>query len=150
MEWIALSMLGAAVVFIVLQVFFRYVLHSPLGWTEQGARYLFIWFVMLGIPIMFHHNITLAFDLIFEKFPPKMQFVVGTVLKLLSCLFCAYYFRYSLVLCMKTGMRMATGIRIPMVMIYAAQPVASALLLIVVVNQIVIAFRSLKSKEVKK
>lgn len=146
-EWVALTMLGISVVFIVMQVFTRYVLRSPLGWTEQAARYLFIWFVMLGIPIMFQHHITLSFDLLCEKFPPKMQFVVDIFMKLLSCVFCAYYFRYSLELCIRTGDRLASGIQIPMVWIYAAQPVAAALLFLVVLSQIVDSVRNRRNRE---
>lgn len=141
-EWVALTMLGVAVVFIIMQVFTRYVLRSPLGWTEQAARYLFIWFVMLGIPIMFQHHITLAFDLLCEKFPPKVHFVVDIVMKLLTCVFCAYYFRYSLELCIRTGKRLASGIQIPMVWIYAAQPVAAALLFLVVLSQMIDLIRN--------
>ena len=44
----AVALLAVTVVIVVLQVFFRYVLNSSLSWSEEAARYLFIWAALLG------------------------------------------------------------------------------------------------------
>lgn len=33
---------------LIAQVFFRYVLSSPLGWTEEMSRFTFVWLVFIG------------------------------------------------------------------------------------------------------
>lgn len=36
---------------VLLQVFYRYVLEAPLPWTEELARYLFVWSAMLAAAV---------------------------------------------------------------------------------------------------
>ena len=37
---------------IVIQVFARYVLNNPTGWSEELARYIFVWITMLGSAVV--------------------------------------------------------------------------------------------------
>ncbi len=41
---------GAMTVVVLLGVLFRYVLQSPLSWSEEVARYLMIWAASLALP----------------------------------------------------------------------------------------------------
>ncbi len=36
------------VIMMTTHVFFRYVMRTPLTWTEEATRYMFIWFVFMG------------------------------------------------------------------------------------------------------
>ncbi len=64
-------------VLLFIQVFFRYVMQDSLSWSEELARYCFVWLVYMGIPygckIMRHIKIDAGLYL----FPKKMRkFVV--------------------------------------------------------------------------
>lgn len=52
----------------VMQVFFRFVLNDSLSWTEELARYCFIWMHMLGASLLIesggHATVTAVLDLI--------------------------------------------------------------------------------------
>lgn len=52
----------------VMQVFFRFVLHNSLSWTEELARYCFIWMHLLGASLLLqgreHATVTAVIDLI--------------------------------------------------------------------------------------
>ena len=41
--------IAVAVVLNLAQIIYRYVLFSPLAWTEEAMRYLMVWVTMLGI-----------------------------------------------------------------------------------------------------
>lgn len=45
---LACVLLVSLVVALFLQVLFRYVIHQPLAWTEEGARFLLVWFSMIA------------------------------------------------------------------------------------------------------
>jgi TRAP-type C4-dicarboxylate transport system permease small subunit len=129
-------MLAVAVLVIALQVVMRYVVGQPLGWTEQMARYLFIWMVMLGIPIMFHRKIFMAFDLLLQALPKIVQLVMNYVIKLSICFFAAYWLWYSLQLIAATWGKLTSGIKMPLAVIYSAQPTCAFFLLLVILTQI--------------
>lgn len=52
----------------VLQVFFRFVIDDSLSWSEELARYAFIWMHMLGISLLIegseHATVTAVLDLL--------------------------------------------------------------------------------------
>lgn len=47
----------------ILQVFMRYVLNNPLSWSEELARYAFIWFVYISgsYAVKFQRHVRLTF-----------------------------------------------------------------------------------------
>lgn len=123
-------LVGLLVVFtfvIVLQVIFRYVLNAPLTWTEQVARYLFVWMVMLGTPLALRMNVHIAFDTVLRMFPARVRAIISTVNVMLIAAFAAYWFRHSLNLVLRSTRTIAAGIDIPINYVYSAQPVAAVL-----------------------
>jgi TRAP-type C4-dicarboxylate transport system permease small subunit len=139
--------LAAVVIIVALQVFFRYVLKSPLGWSEQICRLLFIWAIMIGIPLVFYEKCDLVFDIIFQKFKPGTQHVLSIVFTVLTLAFSVFYFICGMDLCLKSVGRMTTGIRMPINMLYGAQPACAVLLFIVFTERLV---SLLKKKDTEK
>lgn len=50
-EYIIAILAAILSVVVLLQVVFRYALNNPLHWTEEMARFLLIWIVLLGAAI---------------------------------------------------------------------------------------------------
>jgi len=74
LEMGALVFLTVLMVLVVFsQVFFRYVLNQPNPWTEELARYLFIWISMLGAAFGVMKRSHFGFDLLVKKMPPYLQ-----------------------------------------------------------------------------
>lgn len=46
--WVGILLFAALTSVITLQVSSRYIFHNPVLWTEEVARYLFLWVVMMG------------------------------------------------------------------------------------------------------
>jgi tripartite ATP-independent transporter DctM subunit len=53
---LCVAMLTMTVLLTVLQVVFRYALDSPLSWSEELARWLFVWAVFLGCALLIHQG----------------------------------------------------------------------------------------------
>jgi TRAP-type C4-dicarboxylate transport system permease small subunit len=130
-------LLIAAVFFIFVQVVCRYALNAPLTWTEQISRFVFIWMMMLGIPVLFHRKAFMAFDLLLQAIPGKAQVVASILIKVAVCIFAVFWFRGALELCIGTANKLTSGIRINYYWLYGAQIVSSALIFWVMLTQVV-------------
>lgn len=67
-SYIGICIFVVLIVACVTQVFFRFVLNNSLSWTEELARYCFIWMHMLGASLLIetsgHATVTAVLDLL--------------------------------------------------------------------------------------
>lgn len=71
------------VVFILIQVFWRYVLSDPLPWPEEAARFLMLW-LMVVAPTALRRGGFVAIDMIQLALPKVVGLVLSLALSLLS------------------------------------------------------------------
>ena len=142
---ILVLLLSFFTVIVMMQVIARYLLNSPLTWSEQVARYLFIWMIMLGTSLAFRMKVHIAFDMLLNNFPPLLKRIVQTGNVALVALFSSYWFVKSLDLVMRSTNTIAAGIEIPMNYIYIAQPVGAALLFLVCLETLLDSVRDFRS-----
>ena len=60
-------------IIIVLQVFFRYVLNNSLSWSEELARYLFIWMIYVGISYGVKMHKHICVDAVYTFMPKSIK-----------------------------------------------------------------------------
>lgn len=67
-SYVGITLLSILIVACVAQVFFRFVLNNSLSWTEELARYCFIWMHMIGASLLIeggeHATVTVVMDLL--------------------------------------------------------------------------------------
>lgn len=136
-EQVLIILLGVAIVIITLQIVFRYLLNSPISWSEQTARCLFIWMMMLGVPVVFYKKSAMCFDLILVRMKGKLRKAVDLFIKFVILGFSAFFFYHSLVLCIQTGNRMTAGITIPQNALYISMPISMLITCLIIVCQII-------------
>lgn len=149
-EFIVTIMFAAAVILVIAQVFWRYVLGDPITWTNQISRALFIWMTYLGIPVLFNRNILMSFDLLQEKVKGAANIWLKIGFRVLGLFFCICWFIFSWELCSKSVGLVFPGIAIPKNALYGAQNVCCALLFIVQISQIVELLGGLKTLKDRK
>lgn len=140
LEYLLAVMLALAVCFIVAQVFCRYVLGSPLNWTEQTCRFMFIWMMMLGAAIVFYRDGAMAFDMLLHTFPKKLQFVLEAIIKLLIIGFSAYYGYQAFVLASSVVGRLTSGVRVPLTLMYGSMIISNVFVVLVMVEKLILHF----------
>jgi TRAP-type C4-dicarboxylate transport system permease small subunit len=69
------------------QVILRYVFNSPLTWSEELARYLFIWCAFLGWIIASRRGSHLAMTFVAERLPPRVQVAVAVAIQIATIYF---------------------------------------------------------------
>lgn len=72
-EYIIAILAAILSVVVLLQVVFRYALNNPLHWTEEMARFLLIWIVLLGAAIGIKRKSHFSLDILVKQFPKGVQ-----------------------------------------------------------------------------
>lgn len=125
----------------LVQVVMRYVFKMPLSWSEQLARYMFIWMLMLYMPVIMRHGNNLGFDLIISRMSEGAQNIFWIVCEALIGAFAALYCTYSIQLCIKFSRKKLVGLGIKANWVYSAQIVGAFLLFLfsmeLVINRII-------------
>ncbi|MBM7649694.1 TRAP-type C4-dicarboxylate transport system permease small subunit [Bacillus ectoiniformans] len=55
-EYVCISLFSLMVLLVSLQVFSRFIFNLPLEWSEELARFVFIWLVYISISLAAKHN----------------------------------------------------------------------------------------------
>ena len=98
-EYIGGSLFVVIFAILVLQVFFRQVIRTPLVWSEELARLIFVYVAMLGISIGIRKQQHIFIDFLFTRFSPAVQKVVFTISQIIIfvCIICMGWFGKYLV-----------------------------------------------------
>ena len=72
---------------VFIQVILRYVFNSPMTWSEELARYLFIWCAFLGWIIASRRNSHLAVNIAITRMGPRTQAGIPAPTPLATLLF---------------------------------------------------------------
>ncbi|BFL46619.1 TRAP transporter small permease [Lactonifactor longoviformis] len=112
-EWIsAVTFLGILAA-TLLQVLFRYVFNKPLLWTEEIARYLGIFAIMMASSIALKHDQHIGIDFLSSKLPAPVQKWVKAFYALVIMGVMGYLGIYTAILMGQTFFTPTPAMRIP-------------------------------------
>jgi TRAP-type C4-dicarboxylate transport system permease small subunit len=111
------------------QVVFRYLLHMPLSWSEEVARFLLMWAGMLGAAYAFKTRAHFALGYLAQRVRPRWRKLFVIVNTLAMSGFLAVFVWSSLELVVDASTNIAPGSQLPMAVPYAAAPVGGLLIL---------------------
>jgi TRAP-type C4-dicarboxylate transport system permease small subunit len=81
-ENLAALCLGGLLLTLFLQVFTRFITRDPLSWTEEAARYLYVYVVFLGSSAAVTERTHVAIDFLVLQLPRAGRLVVGLLVNL--------------------------------------------------------------------
>ena len=122
---------------ILVSIFFRYVLNNSLVWAEQVCRYLYVWMVMLAMPIVYRAKANVAFDLLYNRLTPQLKRLFHLLSDLLIGCFAGFLALQGLRYTILKGATIITGINIPQGWMYVSQPIGGLVTILFVVEHIV-------------
>lgn len=114
------------------QVLFRFVFASPLSWSEELVRYVFVWSVFLTAAIAFNLNSHIAIDFLTSWYPPRLRRACALASWLTVILAIAILFVLGMQLVQSPSVRFqkSPAMEIPMTVPYAAIPVGCAVMMV--------------------
>lgn len=128
-ETVLIVVLSAMAVAVLLQVLFRYVLHLPLFWTEEFARYCLVWGSLLGAAGALKRKEHIAVTFFLERFPAGVAGALTMLAQVSVALILAVMTWGGIKLVVITSAQISPALRIPMAVPYLALPVGSVIML---------------------
>lgn len=133
---LAVVLFAALTVVVALQVFTRFVLQAPLIWSEELARFLFFWVVMLGSALSVRHRRHFVIDVTMGRTGAKgwgqggegrRRFLVDRIPDLCILAFSVLLLVQGLGYVEVGLLRVAPNSQVNMALVYAAIPVFAGL-----------------------
>ncbi|WP_222850153.1 TRAP transporter small permease [Allosaccharopolyspora coralli] len=81
------ALFAILIVTVTWQVFTRQVLNEPSSWSEELAKYVFVWLGMFGAALVFSERGHIAVDVVARKLPEPIQRVVAVGVQLIVLVF---------------------------------------------------------------
>jgi TRAP-type C4-dicarboxylate transport system permease small subunit len=120
---------------VALGVFARF-FDLALVWTDELARYTFIWSVLLGSVVAFKHKKHIIIDLVGNFFPKSISQIVHVLIHVALLVLFFTLVRYGWILTLQTWNVPTTSLQIPTGLVYLSVPLSSFLLIIYILKEI--------------
>lgn len=111
---------------VLAQVVLRYAFNSPLTWSEELARYLFIWCAFLGWIVASRRNSHLAMTFAVERLPRAGQVALAALVQLATLLFAWLLGTRGLVLVRNSWDVENVAVPFNLGVVYLIEPIAAA------------------------
>lgn len=139
------------VIVMIYQVILRYVFSASNSWSEELARYLFIYDVMIAAAVATRRNSHLQVDFLINLLKPKVKvlFTIGATVA--GMVFLGFLFKYSITLCQTAINNVSAGLKISMSIPYLCIPIGVVLMLLTSIEVIlkqVFQMKELEKEEV--
>ncbi|OLO26395.1 TRAP transporter small permease protein [Alkalihalophilus pseudofirmus] len=124
---------------IAMQVFMRYIMGSSLAWSEELARYCFIWLVYLGISYGVKKQRHIKVDVMLLLLKDRAKIVLNILANLLFLGFAIFvmFYGYDIAQKLLTWGQKSPALQIPMGLVYLATPIGMGLTAIRLVQQLI-------------
>lgn len=126
------------------QVFARYVLKSPLVWSEELTRYVMIWIVFLGTAIALRRGLLISVEIVQHIVPKPVKKGMEVLTALVNIVLLLILIKYGFGIMANLANQTTGAMDIPVSWTYAAIPVGSILALL---NSIVVLLEIFSKKE---
>ncbi|MGB9857428.1 MAG: TRAP transporter small permease [Dictyoglomaceae bacterium] len=125
---------------VILEVISRYVMKMPFFWTDELARYLMFYMVMLGSSIALREERHPALLFIIEKFPKRIKNLWSTIVDIMIAILLIIIFKEGLSMAIDALSMKTPALRIPFFWVYLALPIGSLLMLYQLVTKYIYRF----------
>lgn len=113
-----------------LQVLSRFVLSHPFSWTEEMARFSFIWWSFFGAAYVVRLNGHLGMDLLIKILPYKGRWVLQRISFLISLAFCLLVTYQGIKITAIQAGQLGDLVPISMAWVYSVVPVTGGIMAI--------------------
>lgn len=141
-------LLGFIVILIFIQVIFRYLFNNSLNWTEELAKYLFVWMTFIGSASAFKDQIHIGVDFFVELLPEQFKRHANIIDIVLITFFSGITTVIGYIWTIDVWGTLSPALELPIsIVLYAAFPTGSAIICILGIRQLTNECVTQNSKE---
>lgn len=126
LKWLLVASVAILIIPVLLQIFSRYVGFIPRYiWTEELARFCFVWMIMIGAMIGVRENSHFDVDL-FPSLRPRVNAIVRLISHVAMLVFAAVFLYFGYQFTIFGANQLSELAELPMWLIFIAWPLAGA------------------------
>lgn len=146
---ICVVLFGALVLLVTWQVFTRFVLNNPSAFSEELAKYCFVWLVLFGAAFVFGENGHMRIEFIQDALPVKIKMVVQIFIEISIIFFSALVLLSGgLTITKLAWEQLSAALQIPVGYLYAVMPVSGIFIIFYCIYNIYTILKNKKPLEV--
>jgi TRAP-type transport system small permease protein len=126
-ELVTWILVALTILVTLTQVVFRYGLESSLSWSEELARYMFVWIIFIGASVATRRRQHIFVEVLVAQFPERLRTGVDLLGILASASFFIVLGYVSWLLMLNAWQQYSTALDIRIAYVYAAAPIGAAL-----------------------
>lgn len=119
------------------QVIFRYVIAAPLPWSEELARYCFVWIVFLGGAVGLSRGIHLGVDLFVNMLPEPLRRGLDLLASAMIACFAIAVINASMPVLSMNMFQRSPALGLQMSYVYIAIPISMGLIALISAERII-------------
>ena len=119
-DWVSFALFWILAFIVFYQVFTRYIMEDPAGWTEEIARYFLVAIVFIGAAMSVRKNNHIQVDYFYRLMPKAMGRVVSIAVDVVRCLFLGYSSWLCWLLIQRIGMSRMAIVDLPVGWVFSA------------------------------
>lgn len=135
-----------SVVLLFLQVIMRYIFKNSISWSEEFARYLFLWMIWVGASLATKESRHLKAEFLENLIPKKVMDFISISALLLWLIFSLWlsYSAFFLTKDIYLSHQKSSAMQLPMFIPYASVPVGCTLMSIRLIQNIIFVLKKKK------
>lgn len=143
-------LLSVMVVVISAQIMMRFILGSSIGWSEELARYCFIWLVFIGISYGVKKQRHISIDAIYRLLKGKQRVILQMIVNMLFLTFAVILLIYGGKISIQIYQwgQISPALQLNMGLVYMSAPVSMLLTSWRIIQQLLQQFQTLRNGKI--
>lgn len=129
-KWCGITTAIVMTMMIFLQVIYRYLIGDSLSFSEELARYMFIWSVAMGSALALKTRSHIGVEILVERLPKSLAYPAKSVASIVNLLFFALLIWYGFDMVVETMDQESAALSLPMGYVYLSVPLSGIVLFI--------------------
>jgi TRAP-type C4-dicarboxylate transport system permease small subunit len=135
-EWVVVAASAVMIVITLAQVVFRYALQAPITWSEELARYAFVYIVYFAAPIALHRGLHIGVDNVTVLLTPRVQRLLEIFNDLVAVALVLVISCASIEVLRANQLQFSPSLNLRMSIVYAAIPLSMMVMALVLVTKL--------------